>query len=137
MKDSQFEEDLTRALDAVNAEQVKALRLLESYRAELQGQLVLINWMDSQHPGKGYAIGVVREIGLMQFRDMRVTDYKAEVQIGPEVIVVLTEALTLLSELIPLGKSLWAALKRVWLLLFGTEEQMHAVKAYNRYLKES
>ncbi|MCB1319103.1 MAG: hypothetical protein KDK34_02555, partial [Leptospiraceae bacterium] len=111
MKDSQFEEDLTRALDAENAEQVKALRLLESYRTKLHGKLVLVSWSANGEARGGYSVGKVQEIGLVQFRDFpaaKINEYKAEVQIGPEVIVVLIEALTLLSELIPLGKSLWA-----------------------------
>ena len=135
MKDSQFEEDLTRALDAENAEQVKALRLLESYRTKLHGKLVLVSWSANGEARGGYSVGKVQEIGLVQFRDFGVTDYKAEVQIGPEVIVVLIEALTLLSELIPLGKSLWATVKRFFLLLFGTQQESEAVKAYNSFLK--
>jgi len=43
-----------------------------------------------------------------------------------------TEALILLSQLIPLARSLWAAIKRAWISAFGSDEQKRALQAWKR-----
>jgi len=50
-----------------------------------------------------------------------------------EIISVVITALGLLSDLIPAAETLWAELKRLWLLVFGSKEQKAAVKQYRAF----
>lgn len=52
-----------------------------------------------------------------------------------KIVTVTINVLTLLSDLIPVAETLWAELKRLWLLIFGKEEQKQAVKKYNELRK--